>query len=61
MPFGDDFEERIKQVLPDKTEPAGVYCFDADYNATPILAPLEPQMTLTQEFSRNSLQSLPAT
>jgi hypothetical protein len=39
VPFGDDFEERIEQALPDKTEPAVVNCFDADCNASPILVP----------------------
>ena len=38
VPLGEDFEERIREAVPDKSKPVVVYCMDAECQASPKAA-----------------------
>lgn len=38
VPLGDDFDEQIEQVIPDKNRQVVVYCLDAECQASPKAA-----------------------
>jgi rhodanese-related sulfurtransferase len=38
VPLGERFDEQIQQVVPDKSTPVLVYCYDSDCDASPKAA-----------------------
>ena len=38
VPLGERFDEQIQQVVPDKSTPVLVYCYDTECNASPKAA-----------------------
>jgi len=38
VPVGDDFEEQIREAVPDQHQPVAVYCLDEACNASPTAA-----------------------
>ena len=38
VPLGEQFDEQIQEVVPDKSTPVLVYCYDSDCDASPKAA-----------------------